>query len=405
MTADNTYAVGRSPETAGLAQATFNPRKRSLWEQMWRARTSYLMLMPFLIPFVIFVVIPVISSAYMSLTNYTGVGNKTPEFIGFQNYSDLLTIEIKEFPRLIDEATGEEMFACGRTKVIASEVAAYQAENPEKACVPAFIRPREVLSEGFSDYDQLVILGKTYIIGAKDPRFIRALVNTTVYVFYSVIIKVIIGLFLALTLRIQSRFNYFFRVLFFLPSVTATIAVTVIWGYIFKGQSYGLVNAFLMQAAHIQQPIPFLNDATYTMSILVIMAVWGGIGYNMIIFLAGLQNIPAELYEAAAIDGADSRQRLFYLTLPLLRPTFLFVIVTGIIGAFQVFEPIYILFATAEGMGGALDSALTVVPYLYDSGFRLFQFGYASAIAWILFIIIFALTLLNLQVGRANEAY
>lgn len=405
MNANNTLPVDlTSPEGAGLAGSTFTPRRRSIFEQMWRARTSYLMLAPFLVPFLIFVVIPVISSAYLSLTEFAGA-QKPPNFIGFQNYANLLSIHVMEYPRLLDETTGEEVFQCGRTKVVASELAAYQAENPDRACEPAFVRAREILPEDYSEYDRATLFGKTYLIGAKDPRFIKSIVNTTVYVLYSVLIRVVIGLFLALTLRLQTRFNMIFRVLFFLPSVTATIAITVIWGYIFQGQSYGLINSFMLRMGNVSEPIAFLNDANYTMMILVVMSVWGGIGYNMIIFLAGLQNIPAELYEAAAIDGANGRQRLTYLTLPLLRPTFLFVVVTGIIGAFQVFEPIYILFASAEGLGGALDSALTVVPYLYDSGFRLFQFGYASAIAWILFIIIFALTLLNLAVGRANEAY
>jgi multiple sugar transport system permease protein len=125
----------------------------------------------------------------------------------------------------------------------------------------------------------------------------------------------------------------------------------------------------------------------------------------MILFLAGLQNINPELYEVAAIDGAGPWQNFRKITLPLLRPTTLYVVITSIIGGFQVFEAVYILFAGSEGMGGVLDSGLTVVPYLYDSGFRLFQMGYASAIAWILFAIIFVLTLINLRVGRANEAY
>jgi len=118
-----------------------------------------------------------------------------------------------------------------------------------------------------------------------------------------------------------------------------------------------------------------------------------------------LRNINPELYEVAAIDGAGPWQTFSHITLPLLRPTTLYILITSIIGGFQVFEAVYILFASSEGMGGVLDSGLTVVPYLYDRGFRLFQMGYASAVAWILFAIIFVLSLINLRVGRANEAY
>jgi len=131
----------------------------------------------------------------------------------------------------------------------------------------------------------------------------------------------------------------------------------------------------------VTEPISFLNDANWTMPILVIMSIWGGIGYNMILFLAGLQNIPAELYEVAAIDGATPWAMFRRITFPLLRPTTLYVTITSIIGGFQIFEAVYILFASSEGMGGVLDSGLTVVPYLYDAGFRLFSMGYASAIA------------------------
>lgn len=126
-------------------------------------------------------------------------------------------------------------------------------------------------------------------------------------------------------------------------------------------------------------------------------------GYNMILFLAGLQNIGQDIYEAASIDGANTRQKFFSITLPLLRPTLLFVVVTGTIGAFQVFESIYVLFTDAEGVGGLLDSGLSSVVYLYDQGFRQFNLGYASAVAWILFFIIFTLTLINLRAGRTRE--
>jgi multiple sugar transport system permease protein len=121
--------------------------------------------------------------------------------------------------------------------------------------------------------------------------------------------------------------------------------------------------------------------------------------------LAGLKNIPQELYEAAAIDGASVPQRFRHITLPLLRPTFLYVVVMGIIGAFQVFDMVYIVFSTTETIGGVLDSALTVVTYLYDQGFNLFELGYAASIAWVLFAVIFVMTMISLRVGRVNEQY
>jgi multiple sugar transport system permease protein len=125
---------------------------------------------------------------------------------------------------------------------------------------------------------------------------------------------------------------------------------------------------------------------------------------SMIFFLAGLQGIPRELVEAAAIDGADGARRLWYITIPLLRPTFIYVLITGIIGAFQTFDTSYIVFSTVENVGGPLDSALFPVLYLYYRAFGRFQMGYASAIAWIIFGIIVLFSLINLRVGRANES-
>lgn len=214
------------------------------------------------------------------------------------------------------------------------------------------------------------------------------------------------GLTLALILQKQSLFNMVLRTLFFLPTVTAGIAITIVWGWIFQGESFGLINSIRIENFGMPEPIPFLVDPPYMIPILIFMAIWGGIGYNMILFLAGLGAIPAELYEAATADGATARQKFRKITLPLLRPTTLFLVVTGIIGSFQLFDAAYVLFAAnAEGVGRPRDGALTVVSYLYERGFRLFQLGYASSIAWVLFVIIFVFTLINLRVGRINDAY
>jgi multiple sugar transport system permease protein len=152
------------------------------------------------------------------------------------------------------------------------------------------------------------------------------------------------------------------------------------------------------------QRTDFLSSQDWTMRILIWLALWGGMGFPMILFLAGLKNIPVELYEAAAIDGANVPQRFRHITLPLLRPTFVYVVVMGTIGAFQVFDVVYILFSTTHNIGGVLDSALTVVTYLYDQGFNELQLGYASAIAWVLFFVIFIMTMISLRVGRVNES-
>jgi multiple sugar transport system permease protein len=289
--------------------------------------------------------------------------------------------------------------------VFASEVATQVADGTD--CAPAYTNPRNVVSEGYQEWRPLFSTDSSRtIIAATDPRFWTAVYNTAIYVAFTVIVRLILGLLLALMLQRQTRTNMILRAVFFLPSVTAGLAVTVVWGWIFKGQPWGLANSVLMQLGLSDNLIAFLADPTYMMPVLLLISIWGGVGYTMILYLAGLQTISSEYYEAATVDGATTRDKFWHITLPLLRPTTLFLTITGIIGSFQVFDAAYILFnQTAQSVGGTLDAGLTIVGYLYERGFRLFQLGYASTIAWFLFIVIFILTLINLRVGRNSEAY
>ncbi len=213
----------------------------------------------------------------------------------------------------------------------------------------------------------------------------------------------ILGLALAITFRAGNAFNYTMRTLLFLPSITSTIVVSVLWLWIFAGESYGLVNG--VRSALGLERISFLANPELTIPVITLMSVWGGMGGSMVLFLAGLNAVPGELSESAAIDGATKVQRFWRITFPLLRPTILYVVITGIIGAFQTFDTAYILFGNTEGIGGVLNSGLFLVPYLYQQGFTFFSLGYASAVAWALFIIILIITAINLVAGRANDAY
>ena len=236
-----------------------------------------------------------------------------------------------------------------------------------------------------------------------DARFFKALKNTFVLVFAQVFITDVLGLCMALVFRANTTFNYLMRTLLFLPSVTSGLAVLTIWIWIFSGQSFGIINAILVRFG--LEKITFFANPDWSIPVLVIIGAWGGMGYSMVLFLAGLNAVPKELHEAAAIDGANTTQRFWRITFPLLSPTILFVVVTGIIGSFQIFEQAYVIFGSVGSIGGVLDSALFVVPYLYEKGFTFFQLGYASAIAWALFLVIFVITMLNLWLGRANDAY
>lgn len=235
-----------------------------------------------------------------------------------------------------------------------------------------------------------------------DLRFWKALRNTAVYVLGVVPIGIWISLLLAVAIDQKIRFKNFYKTVFFMPVVTSVIAISVIWKWLFAGEKYGLINYWLMRLG--LNPIDWVMSPTWTLPAIMIMSIWAGLGYNMILLLAGLQTIPSVLYEAADIDGAGSWQKFWHITLPLLRPTLLFVLIMSVVNSFQVFEQVYIMTGgTGEGVGGVLDCALTLVAYLYEKGFERFEMGYASAIAYILFGFIFIVTLINLKVVRSQK--
>ncbi len=247
-------------------------------------------------------------------------------------------------------------------------------------------------------------LDNYYQIFFKDPRFWKALGNTAIYVLGVVPIGISISLLLAVAVNQKIKFKNFYKAIFFMPVVTSVVAVSVIWKWLFAGEKYGLINYWLLKFGI--SPVDWLMSPTWTLPAIMIMSVWAGLGYNMIILLAGLQTIPQNLYEAAEIDGAGAWHKFWHITLPLLRPTLLFAVIISVINSFQLFEQVYIMTSgTGEGVGGVLDCALSLVAYLYERGFQRFEMGYASAIAYILFAIIFVTTLVNTKVIRAKFEY
>ncbi len=226
-----------------------------------------------------------------------------------------------------------------------------------------------------------------------DPLFWRSLLNTVYCLVVAMPLTVMISLGIAMLInRERTLFKGLFRVIYFLPFVTNTVAIAVVWGWILN-MHYGLLNWFLGLFG-ISGP-NWLGDPTFAMPSIIMLVVWKAIGYNMILFMAGLQNIPDFLYEAAELDGASSWQKFIHITLPMLRPTMLFVTTMMIIGYLQLFEEPYMLTG-----GGPLNSTLSVVLYLYRQGFRFFELGYASAIAVALFLIIITITLVRMRLTR-----
>jgi multiple sugar transport system permease protein len=208
---------------------------------------------------------------------------------------------------------------------------------------------------------------------------------TTLYSIMAVPLYLVAGLILSLLLNVNTRWSHFFRTMYYMPSVISGVASAILWIWLFNPE-FGLINYFL-RLLGIKGP-RWLFDEKWALPAIVLMGLWG-IGGNAIIYLAGLRNIPSVLYEAAEIDGANPIQCFFKITLPLLTPTIFFVLVTGIIGSFQVFTQAYLM-----TNGGPNKATLFYILYLYNEAFRGQRMGYGSALAWFLALIILTLTLL-----------
>ena len=223
----------------------------------------------------------------------------------------------------------------------------------------------------------------------KDPEFVLAMKNTAVFAVISVPLGIITALVFALILNSNIRFQKFFRSAYFLPFVTSTTAVAGVWRWMLN-KDYGMVNALLSVLG--MPKVAWLTDAQMTIPILIVLSVWKGLGYKIIILLAALQGVDERYVKAGRMDGAGSFRRICYIILPILRPTILFLSVTSLIGAFKIFDEVYIMYGQKPG---PLQSGLTIVYYIFDKFYRHWEFTTASAAAFLLFLVILFFTLLQ----------
>lgn len=278
------------------------------------AKFGYIFISPWLLGFLMFVIIPIIASLYLSFTNYELFKSRT-SWIGLKNYIELLT---------------------------------------------------------------------------QDRLFWKSLYNTIYFTVFSVPLGITVALILALLLNRKLFGVTIYRTIFYLPSVTSGVALSLLWVWLFE-PNYGLINVILGRFG-IQGP-GWISDPLWSKPALILMSLWG-IGGTIIILLAGLQGVPEQLYEAAELDGANWWQKFIHVTLPMISPVIFFNLIMGVIGAFQYFTQAYVMTG-----GGPVDSTLFYVLYLFRQGFLLLRMGYASAMAWILFIIILLLTIVQFKLA------
>lgn len=255
-----------------------------------------------------------------------------------------------------------------------------------------------------SDWNLFTNVGKfvglqNYLRAFRDPIFRISLVNTFLYAALSVPSGIILAIILGVMIQASGRSRSLFRVLYFFPVVTSEIATGVLWRWLYN-PDYGLFNSVLRSLN--LPPQNWLFSPDLAMICVVIYATWKGIGFVTIIVMAGLDGIEQSYYEAAKVDGASSWQLFRHITMPLLRPTLAFILITGVIGSLQIFGPIYVM---TQGPGGPLHRTRTLVLYQYETAFKSFQWPYGTAIAFITFAIILVFTLLQLKVFRRRWEY
>jgi ABC-type sugar transport system permease subunit len=331
--------------------------QRSAWQ-------GWFMLSPNIIGFILFFAGPLLLSFYLSFTNDT-VG-QVPGFVGLKNYADLVSVRFMTLP---DDTT--------------------LAQN--------------ALPFGYAVVREFNFFGTRVVWGAKDKLFWLSLWNTLLYCLMLLPLAIIPALGLSLVLNSKLPGVKFFRALYFLPSVAAVVGTALIWRWLYDPQ-VGFINYAINNIASWfgrgPYDIQWLSNPSIVLVSVVIMAAWQVVGYNTVLFLAGLQGVPKELYEAARIDGANAWGQFRNVTLPLLAPTTFFVVITTMITGLQAFNEPYSLFVSEP----IPENATTMVYYMYVQGFKGFEFGYASAIAWVVFFIIFAFTFVQFRANR-NDAY
>ncbi|MFN8377442.1 MAG: sugar ABC transporter permease [Anaerolineae bacterium] len=336
-----------------------------LQREAWQ---GWLFLLPNFLSFILFFAMPLVLSLYLSFTNYNAI--QEAQFIGIENYSRLLSLDIQ--------------------------------------MVPEGTPPASVLKQDHFPLFSIPLGSQSLVVAARDPVFWQSLWTTARYVVILLLLGVVPAFALAMLLNSKIPGMKFFRAAYFLPSIAAVVGVALVWQWLYD-PVIGYINYAIAQLVNFLNTlgipatnpnIQWLSDDNLMVVSAAIMAAWQVVGFNTVIILAGLQGVPKELIEASTVDGAGPWLRFRRIILPMLAPTTFFVMITTLIAGLQAFSEMYTLFGNSTS-----NARLTVVYYLYQQGFQRFQMGYASATAWVLFVVIFIITLIQFRMSSRSKAY
>ncbi len=426
--------------------------------RFWENVSGYLFILPALVIMSVFVFWPVGYSFYLSFFNWDYAHLKNPSFIGLQNYIQLFELNtpppysflkalvydgfyvsisilaLFALYLLVDIIISKRAKILDVIYVFGITILSLIFFNTILSSMNGlpyltfifiaamlgliFFRKREFVSRMAGHlFTLFLISGAIYLVlrfafpsnygiyqwldAVKESSdFIKSIWNTAYYVILYVPADIILALLVALLLNRLKLFKAFLRTSYFMPFVTSIVAISLVWQWLYNDQ-YGLIN-YLLSLIGIS-PVEWLKSDVWTIPTIAIMSVWKTIGYNAIIFLAGLQSIDKSYYEAADIDGATNSQKLTYITWPLLSPMTFFVLIVSVIGAFKVFTEVYVLYQAVPGPYN--NSGLTIVYYIFQTFYTNQQMGLASAAAYILFAIILVFTLIQFRAGQKRVEY
>lgn len=359
--------------TRSLSDAHKSSVRPDITPALWLGGPAFVLLLVFLIG-------PFLAGIFYSFTSERLVsGNKT-EFVGLRNYERLLKLGVLTLEPLTDPKTGQPQ-----------RDAQGKLEYPRSR---EFTRDNEKYPQyaGLSEWFYFSLGSKRVVILAGDPVFMHSLGNNILFSLVVIPLQSLIGLLLAVLVNQKLKGRNFFRTIYFSPVVTSMVVVSMVWRFLYDYNN-GMINQFLANFAI--GPVNWLGDPNIALWSIIVMSVWQGAGFQMVLFLAGLQGIAAELYEAADIDGANAWEKFRFVTWPGLRNTTIFIFITITIAAFQLFTQIFVM-----TNGGPDDATSTVVFHMVRTGFREQNIAYASAISVVFFLIILGINFLQRRLVR-----
>ncbi len=359
-------------------------RRRDVTRSRREQMVAWGMAAPALLALLVFVVAPLLLGSYWSLTDKRLISPLPTHFVGLDNYTTLFGLN------LISQSP--ERDAATNTVVIdESGAVVYPPLRPILRGEPRF--------KGYQEWFRVEIAGQRHVIVARDPTFMHALVNTAVFVLVIVPGQGGLALLLALLVHQRIRGVKAYRSIYFAPVVTSMAVMAVLWTFLYN-PGEGLVNRFIETVTFgLSKGVPWLQDPSTSLLAIIILSIWQAVGFQMVIFLAGLQGISEELYDAAKVDGANRWARFRNVTLPGLRNTLIFVIIMTTILAFRLFTQVDVM-----TKGGPRDSTVTLVFEAVQAGFREQRIGYASAIVVTFFLIVLAIALVQRLLLRTDRA-